>query len=66
MCPEAFQKEPGNYLPKVNDPVSGNEFGPSADAPKTTYKGTIYFFESADNKAAFEKDPAKYAKVTLQ
>lgn len=65
-CPMAFAKEPNNFLDKVSDPVSGKEFGLSADAPKTTYKNGIYFFESNENKATFEKDPAKYAKVVLQ
>jgi YHS domain-containing protein len=65
-CPSAFAKEPNNFLDKVSDPVSGKEFALTADAPKSTYKNGIYFFENADNKAAFEKEPAKYAKVVLQ
>jgi YHS domain-containing protein len=35
-------------------PVKGNP------TYQTAYKGAIYYFASADNKAAFEKDPAKY------
>jgi YHS domain-containing protein len=49
----------------VTDPVSGQDFGLSADAPNSTYKGTLYYFENADNKGKFEKEPAKYAKVLL-
>ena len=66
MCPEGFKKEPGNYLDKVLDPVSGKEFTISATAPNTSYKGGLYYFESDANKATFEKEPAKYAKVVLQ
>ena len=63
---KGFKKEPGNYLDKVLDPVSGKEFTISATAPNTSYKGGLYYFESDANKAAFEKEPAKYAKVVLQ
>jgi len=28
---------------------------------KNSYRGATYLFSSADNQAAFEKDPAKYA-----
>src|SRR5579883_2529609 len=59
MCPQAFQKEPNTYLAMVTDPVSGQDFGLSADAPTSTYKGTIYYFENADNKGKFDKEPAK-------
>jgi YHS domain-containing protein len=65
-CPLGFQKEPGNFLSMLVDPVNGNEFGLGADSPKITYKGSLYYFESDDSRAAFEKDPAKYAKVVLQ
>lgn len=65
-CPEAFKKEPGNFLAMANDPVSGKEFAISADSPKTENGSVIYFFENAENKAAFDKDPAKYAKVKVQ
>jgi YHS domain-containing protein len=64
-CPQEFQKEPGNYVSKLIDPVSGKEFNVVADSPKAMHKGGIYFFENEDNKTAFEKEPAKYAKVTL-
>jgi YHS domain-containing protein len=64
-CPQEFDKEPNNFLEKVKDPVSGNEFSVSAESPKATYKGNIYFFENADSKAAFEKEPAKFAKVLI-
>lgn len=65
-CPQGFEKEPNNYFFKLTDVVSNKEFEMSADAPKASYKGGVYFFESDANKATFEKDPAKYAKVVLQ
>lgn len=65
-CPQGFAKEPNNFLDKVQDPVSGKEMNVTAESPKATYKGSTYFFETAENKAAFEKEPAKYAKVVLQ
>lgn len=37
-----------------NKPVLGSE------AFKSTYRGAIYHFASADHKATFDKDPAKY------
>jgi YHS domain-containing protein len=49
----------------VTDPVSGKEFAESADSPKTENGNVIYFFETPENKAAFDKEPAKYAKVKL-
>ncbi len=65
-CSMGFKNEPNNFLDKVVDPVSGKEMNLTAGAPKAEYKGGLYFFESEDNKAAFEKEPAKYAKVVLQ
>lgn len=65
-CPAAFKKEPGNFLAMANDPVSGKEFAISGQSPKTEKGNVIYFFENAANKATFDKDPAKYAKVKLQ
>jgi YHS domain-containing protein len=65
-CPQGFLKEPTSYLTKLTDPVSGKEFNLASDSPKAAHKGGTYFFESEQNKAAFEKDPAKYAKVVLQ
>ena len=64
-CPEAFKKEPGNFLGKVLDPVSGKEFSIAADSPKVEQGTAVYYFESDESKAAFEKEPAKYIKVKL-
>jgi YHS domain-containing protein len=64
-CPEEFKKDPGTYAPKLTDVVSGKEFSPSADAPKSIYKGATYLFASAENKSAFDKEPMKYAKTVV-
>lgn len=63
-CPQEFMKDPG-LTGMVKDPVSGNEFSPAADSPKSTYKGSLYYFEDEARKTAFEKEPAKYAKVVI-
>lgn len=65
-CPNDFAKEPHNYLFKTKDVVTGKEFSLSADGPKSTYKNGVYFFETAESKAEFDKAPEKYAKVVLQ
>ena len=64
-CPQEFRKHPGDFLAMVTDPVSGKDFSESADSPKTENGTVIYFFETAENKAAFDKEPAKYSKVKL-
>jgi len=62
-CPQAFLKTPGKYVTELKDPVSGQMFKPAADAPRSTYKGAHFYFASAENKAAFDAAPDKYAKV---
>ena len=64
-CDMGFKKEPNNFVSKLIDPVSGKEFNLVADSPKVEQTGAVYFFETEANKAAFEKEPAKYVKVKL-
>ncbi len=64
-CAMEFSKDPG-ILGKVKDPVTGNEFSLAAGLASASFKGSTYYFENDTNKAAFEKEPAKYAKVILQ
>jgi YHS domain-containing protein len=52
-------------MDKVVDPVSTKEFTIAADSPKTEQGTATYYFENAANKAAFDKEPAKYIKVKL-
>ncbi len=46
---------------KVKDPVCGMEVDPKQAAARAEYQGKTYYFCSPGCKAAFEKDPAKYA-----
>jgi YHS domain-containing protein len=64
-CDMGFKKEPNNFLSKLIDPVSGKEFNLVADSPKVEMTGAVYFFETPENKAAFEKEPAKFQKVKI-
>jgi YHS domain-containing protein len=50
-------------LAGLEDVVSGKKFKAALTSPKVTYKDQVYYFESAETKAAFEKEPEKYAVV---
>lgn len=70
-CDSAFTKSPVKYLTEgaskgvvaefMFDPISHGAPKASADIQTSTYKGVRYLFESAANKAAFDKTPAKFA-----
>ena len=64
MCcangPKAFAAKPEEFVTELPDPVTGNTFAPKADSHRITVGKQIYLFETAENKAEFEKDPAKY------
>ncbi len=54
--PPAAGNRPGNLF----DPVSGRAFA-AGNAPfSTVYRGRAYYFESRENRNAFEADPEKY------
>ena len=46
----------------VTDPVCGMKIDPKTAAGKSVYAGKTYYFCSADEKAKFDKEPAKYVK----
>lgn len=46
----------------VTDPVCGMKIDPKTAAGESVYAGKTYYFCSADEKAKFDKDPAKYVK----
>jgi len=48
-------------LKGLRDVVTGKQFDGKASSPKSTFQGQHYLFESAESKAAFDKEPAKYA-----
>ena len=61
-CTDGAPKEAA-LLKSLTDVVSGKAFKGSDESPRSVYKEQQYVFESADTKAAFDKDPAKYAVV---
>jgi Cu(I)/Ag(I) efflux system membrane fusion protein len=46
------------------DPVCGMKVDASQPVPKSEYEGATYHFCSAECKAKFDKDPARYARGT--
>jgi YHS domain-containing protein len=50
----------GNHPGTLFDPVSRRAF-PAGDMPfSTVYRGRAYYFESRENRDAFEADPEKH------
>lgn len=47
---------------RAEDPISSRTIWKS-DAIKREYRGSIYYFESAENAAVFDRDPTMYAVV---
>jgi len=45
----------------AKDPVCGMQLAEASAAAKSDYKGKTYYFCSAACKAAFDKNPEKYA-----
>lgn len=74
-CPTAFKNSPAKFLAKMTtekkvaglsifDPVSHIKVDPKKAIKETTdYNGIRYQFNTADDKKAFDLDPAKYAKL---
>ena len=46
----------------TKDPVCGMQVNEATAAAKTDYKGKTYYFCSPSCKAAFDKNPEKYAR----
>ena len=47
---------------RAEDPVSGRMVWKN-DAFKREYRGSVYYFESADTAAVFDRDPTMFAVV---
>ena len=45
------------------DPVDGSKISIRADTPQFEYKGRIFYFHSAENRATFQANPEQYAKA---
>ena len=61
MCVNTFDGAPERYS-KAHDPVNGQVVD-KATAPVLGYRGLAYFFASEESRAAFEKDPDRYANA---
>jgi YHS domain-containing protein len=59
-CVGWMQEKPWLYLKEIKDPVSGKPFTVAETSPRSNVKGQVYLFESAETKATFDKEPAKY------
>ena len=58
--------KPAQEAQLVRDPVCGMSVDPATAKEKVAYMGTDYYFCSAGCRAAFEKDPARYAAQVTQ
>src|SRR5207253_2408884 len=59
---DMFKKDPAKYLKdQVPDPVTGQLFSATEKTPKVLRGNALFLFSSADTRATFLKDPAKYA-----
>jgi YHS domain-containing protein len=61
-CTDSAPKDPA-LVKSLTDVVSGKPFKGTETSPRSDYKDQVYVFESAETKAAFDKDPAKYAVI---
>lgn len=59
-CTGWLREKPWLYLKELKDPVTGKPFPLSEQSPMATVKGQVFVFESAESRAAFEKEPQKY------
>jgi len=59
-CVGWMRDRPHLYLKDLRDVVSGKWFKVAETSPKSLFKGQVYLFDSAESKAAFDADPAKY------
>jgi YHS domain-containing protein len=59
-CTDWLRDKPWLYVKELRDPVSGKSFAVMETSPKSMVKGQVFLFESAENKATFDKDNAKY------
>jgi YHS domain-containing protein len=61
-CVGALKNAPVK-VKELEDVVSHKKFKVTADSPRSDYKEQVYLFANAENKTAFDKEPAKYAVV---
>jgi YHS domain-containing protein len=61
-CADQVGSNP-TVLKQLEDVVSHKTFKVTSNSPRSDYKEQTYLFENAENKAVFDKDPAKFAVV---
>ena len=77
MCPPSFSKNPQKYIKSavddnlvigtsLFDPISGERVDLKKATLSSDFKGTRFFFTSDEEKASFDKEPAKFAKAPDQ
>ena len=57
-----FDADPAGSCGILTDPVTKERFKPGSDSPRSYYDGRTYIFFTAENKAAFDKDPGPIAR----
>lgn len=64
-CPGCVDtlKSDSSAFKELEDVVSGKKFKVTGEDPAAEFRGQRYYFQNAANKAAFEKEPSKYAVV---
>jgi YHS domain-containing protein len=61
-CVDSAPKDPA-LLKSLTDVVSGKPFKATDASPRSEHQGQHYVFESAETRAAFDKEPGKYAVI---
>ena len=62
-CPKAFAADPSKGAKELTDAVTKKPFAPKTDSARSTHEGQLYVFATPENKAEFDKEPAKYAVI---
>jgi len=57
-----FDADPTASCGVLTDPVTKQRFRPGSDSPRSEFKGRMYVFFDAANKATFEKAPEAFAR----
>jgi YHS domain-containing protein len=57
---QTFVAQPWRFTGRVTDPVSRNRFEPTAESPRRSYGGRLFYLESRETAATFDEDPATW------
>lgn len=61
-CVDTLKSGPAAFK-ELEDVVSGKKFNVTGESPAAEFQGQRYYFQNAATKAAFEKEPSKYAVI---